>query len=533
MMNSKRWMNKIESKQILKDSMLEKINNFCTNKTIADIIHVVNWVTDNWNIDITLDADIINGYLQDWSNIDGNAIGLCRPKNNVESAIILRIFYNLKIPYTISAGRTNLTGSATPLGGFVISIENLKNLKPRVENNHVISSPGIYLEDMRKEVLVQTNNKLCYPVDPTSRKEAMIGGTVSCNASGFVPGEQGATRYWVQGLEIILPNGTLVKSQRGDYISKDSTFELDGAIIELPTYERPNIKNASGPYTCGSGEIDFIDLIVGSEGLFGLITQCTFRLKPRPENHLDLLIILSSEKDAMQFYYYLNKILQIDKVTALEYFGYNCQSYMVNREYFFKEKSEVGIYLQVPLYKESFEEACKDWLDIVSKSECDISDEKIYVLNDQKSWNLFFEARHSMPELALKRTKELNGISIITDTIVPPENFSQFLEKTHSLIKGANIEYLLFGHLGDCHLHFHLIPNSKQEQEAISIYDSIIDISSNLKGVYSAEHGTGKRKKMDFAKCYGEDAVNQVRCSKLCFDPNMLVNRGNVIDYKS
>jgi len=202
---------------------------------------------------------------------------------------------------------------------------------------------------------------------------------------------------------------------------------------------------------------------------------------------------------------------------------------MINREHFFKNDSEVGIYLQVPLYEQSVDEACSDWLDIVSKSDCNINEEKIYVLNDQKSWDLFFEARHSMPELALKRTKELNGVSIITDTIVPPENFPEFLEKTHSLIRKANIEYLLFGHLGDCHLHFHLIPSKEQEKEAISIYDNIIDISSKLDGVYSAEHGTGKRKKMDFIKCYGKDAAEQVRKTKLSFDPHMLLNQGNVI----
>ena len=121
-----------------------------------------------------------------------------------------------------------------------------------------------------------TDKKLCYPVDPTSRREAMIGGTVSCNASGFIPGEQGATRYWVERLEMILPDGRMIDCKRGDYISKHSTLELDGEIISLPDYNRPNIKNASGPYTCGDGEMDFIDLMIGSEGIFGLITECAF-----------------------------------------------------------------------------------------------------------------------------------------------------------------------------------------------------------------------------------------------------------------
>ena len=112
---------------------------------------------------------------------------------------------------------------------------------------------------------------------------------------------------------------------------------------------------------------------------------------------------------------------------------------------------------------------------------------------------------------------------------MPPKSFPEFLESTHLLIQKAGIEYLLFGHLGDCHLHFHLIPTKEQEQKAISIYNKIIDISSNLNGVYSAEHGTGKRKKMDFVKCYGSDAVEQLRKTKLSFDPYLLVNKGNVI----
>ena len=62
----------------------------------------------------------------------------------------------------------------------------------------------------------------------------MVGGTVSCNASGFIPGDQGATRYWVEELEIVIPNGRLIKCKRGQYISMDSIFELDNQIIKLP-----------------------------------------------------------------------------------------------------------------------------------------------------------------------------------------------------------------------------------------------------------------------------------------------------------
>ena len=132
----------------------------------------------------------------------GNADALCRPNNNIECAIIMRVCYLLNIPMTISAGRTNLTGSATPEGGIIISIAKMKDIGViNFKNNEIECSPGAYLEDLRNHVINESNNKLIFSVDPTSRKEAMVGGAISCNASGFVPGVKGAMRYWVNGLE--------------------------------------------------------------------------------------------------------------------------------------------------------------------------------------------------------------------------------------------------------------------------------------------------------------------------------------------
>ena len=68
---------------------------------------------------------------------------------------------------------------------------------------------------------------------------------------------------------------------------------------------------------------------------------------------------------------------------------------------------------------------------------------------------------------------------------------------------------------------------------ALKVYDEIVEKSSELGGVYSAEHGTGKRKCSDFIKCYGDEGVRSLRKTKTVFDPDFLLNRGNVIDYVS
>ena len=128
-----------------------------------------------------------------------------------------------------------------------------------IKSKHVLSSIGIPLEVLRNKILELSNNNLFYPVNPTSRNDAFVGGTLSCNASGFIPGDKGATRYWVKEIEFLLPNGNYLSIKRGQYISVKSKFFLEDKnnIIELPvpTYKRPKIKNASGPFSSNDGDI--------------------------------------------------------------------------------------------------------------------------------------------------------------------------------------------------------------------------------------------------------------------------------------
>ena len=491
------------------------------------------------NINSSYDIDIIEPYFKDWSNMEGFADLLVRPKNNIECAIILKTCYTCNILLTVSAGKTNLTGSATPRGGVILSTSLMTepNIKLDLNNKDASSPVGIPLETFRNKVLELSNHALYYPADPTSRNDAFVGGTLSTNASGFVPGEKGATRYWVKEIEFLLPNGDLIDIKRGQYISNNGVFtlEYDDKSIQLtiPTYKRPKIKNASGLYSDVNGKVDLIDLIIGSEGILGIITSCRLGLDNNPKNKLELFISLQNESEAIHFHDFLNNYLNDDlsQITAMEYFGYNSQNYMNHKEFLFSNEDDVGIYLQIPIYNESMDSKIEEWTQIFQSFNAEIDLDKIIVLNDPGNWNKFFEARHSIPDNALTKTQRLGGVSIITDTIVPKDKFRLYLEKVHTKLKKSNIEYLLFGHLGDCHLHFHLIPTKKQEKESLKIYDYLIDLSSKLGGVYSAEHGTGKRKRNDFKKCYGTEAVEMVKKLKNTIDPNNYLNRGNLISY--
>ncbi len=340
----------------------------------------------------------------------------------------------------------------------------------------------------------------------------------------------------MQEIELLLPNGDFINARKGQFISKKGYFTLtyEGNRIKfpVPTYKRPDIKNASGLFSHPNGNIDFVDLIVGSEGILGLVTFCKLKLANRPINYLELFLCLNNESKAIDLHDYLYKYFNsnMSKISALEYFGYNCQKYMKHKKFLFSKKTDVGVYLQIPIFNNSLESKASEWMTILSNFDNTINLDTVIVLNDPLNWKKFFEARHSIPDNALTTTKRIGGISIITDTIVPPRNYKLYLKQVHKKLAKSNIEYLLFGHLGDCHLHFHLIPNNKQEKKCLEIYDYLIDLSASLGGVYSAEHGTGKRKRNDFKKCYGAKAVNMVKALKKTIDPHFLLNRGNVVN---
>ena len=179
------------------------LNDIKTVKNInKDHKSLYKFFKNHTDIDIHNDRMYVEMYEKDWSNIKGYADIVARPKNSYECSLLMLYFSEANIPITISAGKTNLTGSATPKGGIVINTELM--LSPNILIDYKRKTAqvpvGQILENVRDKILKLSNNSLYYPVDPTSRKDAQIGGTISCNASGFIPGEKGATRYWVDSL---------------------------------------------------------------------------------------------------------------------------------------------------------------------------------------------------------------------------------------------------------------------------------------------------------------------------------------------
>ncbi len=246
---------------------------------------------------------------------------------------------------------------------------------------------------------------------------------------------------------------------------------------------------------------------------------------------MDLFFSLPDSPTAATFLSYTRKKLGGDfsGLSAFEYLGTNCRKYMDHESLFFHGDDQVGIYIQIPVHGDS-EEVMEYWYELLVESELIADEEAIILIDTEKNRKLFLEARHSMPANAIEVVQHRQTFTIMTDAVVPDEHFAEFLKYTNELISSEGMDYLSFGHLADCHIHFTILPKQDQISKGTELYDLIIAKSAELDGVYSGEHGTGKRKRKDFLRCYSEDAAEQVRQAKAAVDPQYLLNRNNVVE---
>ncbi len=116
---------------------------------------------------------------------------------------------------------------------------------------------------------------------------------------------------------------------------------------------------------------------------------------------------------------------------------------------------------------------------------------------------------------------------------VPVENFASFLKFYKQKLTESKLDFVIFGHIGDAHLHANVLPKNADEMtRAKNLYGRFVAQAVMLGGTVSAEHGIGKLKKHYLQVMFGERYLNEMIEFKHAFDPNGILNRGNMFDEK-
>jgi D-lactate dehydrogenase (cytochrome) len=487
-------------------------------------------------------TDELQNYLIDASNLPGGyAEKLFIPETAAEIAEILREANEKNIKVTISGARTGTVGGAIPFGGYVISLEKLNKIKEiNKEENFAVVEAGVILNDFQKAV---ESENLFYPPDPTEWS-CQIGGTIATNASGARSFKYGATREFVEELEIVSANGEILKLKRGENLSKDGFIELkteNGTPIKakLPTYRQPNVrKNTSGYF---SGEsVDAIDLFIGSEGTLGIVTQAKLRLLPKPESFFSGIIFFENEADLLNFVQKARAISfntkqeaiknQID-ASLIEYFDEKALKFISEKFPEVPENAKGAIFFEQETTAETEDELLEKWNELLEKNNADL--EQSWFTTTEQDREKMREFRHALPVSVNERIVRYKQKKVGTDMAVPDDKFASFLKFYKEKLDASGLEYVIFGHIGDCHLHANMIPKDESEAaKARHLYGRFIAQSIMLGGTISAEHGIGKHKSKYLYVQYGERFLNEMAELKRSFDKQGILGRGNMFDEK-
>ncbi len=490
----------------------------------------------------------LQDYLTDASNLaGGNAEKLFVPETKEEIYEILCNANEEGIGVTVSGSRTGTVGGAIPFGGIVISLEKFKKLEVlKGENGGIaVVGAGILLTELQKAVDAEG---LFYPPDPTEWS-CQIGGTVATNASGARSFKYGSTRDYVERLEIVLPDGDFLNIRRGEIFSNKGFIEIEtenGNKIEakLPTYRQPDVrKNASGYF---SGEkVDAIDLFIGSEGTLGIVTEIELKLLQKPKGFLSGIVFFGKDKDLLNAVSeirgasFSNRYVQNPKseiqngidATVLEYFDSQSLKFIAAKFPETPENMAGAIFFEQETTKDSEDELFEKWNELLEHNNADV-EQSWFAINEQDMEKMR-EFRHSLPVSVNERIVKYKQRKVGTDMAVPDDKFESFLNFYKSKLNDSGLEYVIFGHIGDNHLHANMIPKTREETtKARHLYGRFIAQSIMFGGTISAEHGIGKLKSKYLYVMYGERYLNEMAELKKAFDRNGILGRGNMFDAK-
>jgi D-lactate dehydrogenase (cytochrome) len=487
--------------------------------------------------------DDLQNYLTDASNMKGGAAErLFIPETAEEIAEILRDANAAKIPVTISGARTGTVGGAIPFGGYVVSLERLSKIKSIDEEAlTAVVEPGVILGDLQKAVDAAG---LFYPPDPTEWS-CQIGGTVATNASGARSFKYGATREYVRRLQVVLASGETAELRRGENIADaDGTIafrtENGNEFIAKPlTYQRPNVrKNVTGFFN--ARPLDAIDLFIGSEGTLGVITEVELALLPKPEGFFSGIVFFSKQSDLLAFVDEA-KTLSISNsgseisdqfgASLIEYFDDNALKFIFEKFPETPADAAGAIFFEQETATGNEDALFEEWSALLEKYGADL--ERSWFTTNEQDRERMRAFRHALPVTVNERIAKYKQKKVGTDMAVPDDRFPGFLKFYKETLDNSGLDYVIFGHIGDCHLHANMLPRNENEAEkARQIYGRCVAQAIMLGGTVSAEHGIGKLKRKYLEAMMGERYLNEMAALKRTLDPNSILGRGNMFDEK-
>jgi D-lactate dehydrogenase (cytochrome) len=485
--------------------------------------------------------DEIQSFLVDASLMQGGqAARVVFPETTEEAAGVLAEAAREVTPVTVSGAGTGIVGGRVPFGGIVLATDRLNKIKEIVRTDgcgYAVAEAGVALSDFQRAA---GEHGLFYPPDPTEWS-CYLGGTIATNASGARTFKYGPTRAYVRRLKIALSTGDVLDLNRAQIRANDEG-ELHiplarGRSIkaQLPSYSMPPTrKHASGYYV--KPGMDAIDLFIGSEGTLGVITEIEASLLPVAENVLSGVVFFKAEENLLAFVRSVRALSlqtrergKMDDVDAeaLEYFDGESLRFLRRKYSLVPQWAAGAVFFEQETTRSTEEALMGKWLSLLERHKALVDDS--WFATDEQDRRRIREFRHQLPVLVNEWLARHNQRKISTDMAVPDDAFPGMLRFYKETLRNSRLRYVIFGHIGDNHLHVNMMPRDDEEAaRAREIYLRFVQRAVAIGGTISAEHGIGKLKRDYLRLLYSNEHLRQMAALKRAFDPACILGRGNI-----
>jgi len=452
------------------------------------------------------DPEIRAGYAEDASGLVQVPAAVARPANEAEVIELVRHCAAHRIPLTAQGLRSSTTGSAVAARGVVVSFERMAALS-RIDRERAFATagPGIVTADLKARVQAAG---LFYPPDPTSEEESTLGGNVATNASGSRTYRYGATRRYVRALRLVRANGEVAVLRRVR-----------------------TAKNATGYY----GFQDPIDLVIGSEGTLGLVTEVTVDLLPAPRGFFGALAFFRDWQRAIRFVLAADAGRRAGRVAprCLEFFDAAALELLAPASGSLRVPPEAGaaIFFEEEGEPHEMAAALERWAPLIEDHE-GLLDATIVAQSPEEKRALR-RLRHAIPSTMDERGKAAlrrGGRRVGTDFAVPLEHLPALLERAYALIaEGFPGPAIIYGHVGNGHPHINLLAeDAARLPAALATARRLTRAALDLDGTLTGEHGIGKVKTDYLREFYPPWWLAGMQAVKRAFDPDGILAPGNI-----
>ncbi|MBB6450034.1 glycolate oxidase [Geomicrobium halophilum] len=407
---------------------------------------------------------------------------------------VLKIANKYKVPVTPRGQGTGLSGGDLPVHGGILLDMSQWPASIEVFPDDLVArvSPGTMTSTIHAEV---EKYGLMYPPDPSSSGISTIGGNLAENAGGPRGLKYGVTKDYVLGLEVVTPEGEVMQT--------------GGRTI----------KNVTG--------LNVTNLIVGSEGILGVITRATLKLIPKPLSTQTVMAAFNAMETAGQA---ISKTLTSGILPGkMEFIDQACAQAVEDYEPngLLPTDKEAIIIIELDGHPKAVREEAND----VSQIMRELGATTISIPETKEEASRIWEARR-MVSPAITKMKPSKASE---DATVPRSQIPAMMARLADIREKYNLTLVVFGHAGDGNLHPNILcdDTDKEEREMVErAIEEIFRTAIELGGTLSGEHGIGTMKSPFIEDELGSLAVSMMKRLKKSWDPNNIMNPGKVFPDK-